>query len=530
MISIPFILNYNQNLKKNANAPHKRRIMSDEYFNQKMYILKKLNPEVFPNKNNLLFKSKSPFLRVFESNINRLKVQIENKSGSALVKNNTAAKTFDNIITQKTGRKILQETNQEESNTRIFYTKFYVYELINTVISLISVLLVVIYFEVTFNYSANDDVFPYGYYLLYLNLLSIALWINLSFYYYEQFNLRILNHIFPPTFKFIHTSMFKNLLLEIAITFLQPSQLFINKKYSIKLAFRSGIVVKRSVNSFLSLFVLTRIYLIDRFLIFQTDFMSPDSDEICRQYFFRANIKYSLIGLIKTKPFYIYSMIIISFLFAFQFIIKVFESAVNEQVDGAGLGNTFNIIYYSFITIYTVGYGDYSAKTTGGRIFVFLLSIIGNFLNSLFLMSLTKFFTLTPIESKQFNLLKKLALNEEKQKNAEKLVLSFSGLLKENVYNKNLEKDIIDLKPNTSKFMKTVKTFKKSVIDYEHHSSEFNNYSFANVIFSFQYLEKEYIKLTDIDNQSVESLKRIKQKLILEKGKILSNKEKNKKQ
>jgi hypothetical protein len=223
-------------------------------------------------------------------------------------------------------------------------------------------------------------------------------------------------------------------------------------------------------------------------------------------------------------------MIIISFLFAFQFIIKVFESAVNEQVDGAGLGNTFNIIYYSFITIYTVGYGDYSAKTTGGRIFVFLLSIIGNFLNSLFLMSLTKFFTLTPIESKQFNLLKKLALNEEKQKNAEKLVLSFSGLLKENVYNKNLEKDIIDLKPNTSKFMKTVKTFKKSVIDYEHHSSEFNNYSFANVIFSFQYLEKEYIKLTDIDNQSVESLKRIKQKLILEKGKILTNKEKNKKQ
>ena len=100
MISIPFILNYNQNLKKNVNAPHKRRIMSDEYFNQKMYILKKLNPEVFPNKNNLLFKSKSPFLRVFESNINRIKDQIEKKSGSNLLKPNNAAKTIDSIITQ----------------------------------------------------------------------------------------------------------------------------------------------------------------------------------------------------------------------------------------------------------------------------------------------------------------------------------------------------------------------------------------------------------------------------------------------
>ena len=129
MISIPFILNYNQNLKKNANAPNKRRTMSDEYFNQKMYILKKLNPEVFPNKNNLLFKSKSPFLRVFESNINRLKAQIDKKP-QTFIKKNSAAKAIDKIITQKTGRKILQETSQEESNTRIFYTKFYVYELI----------------------------------------------------------------------------------------------------------------------------------------------------------------------------------------------------------------------------------------------------------------------------------------------------------------------------------------------------------------------------------------------------------------
>ena len=108
MISIPFILNYNQNLKKNANAPNKRRTMSDEYFNQKMYILKKLNPEVFSNKNNLLFKSKSPFLKVFESNINRLKAQIDKKH-QTFIKKNSAAKAIDKIITQKTGRKIMEE-------------------------------------------------------------------------------------------------------------------------------------------------------------------------------------------------------------------------------------------------------------------------------------------------------------------------------------------------------------------------------------------------------------------------------------
>ena len=76
-------------------------------------------------------------------------------------------------------------------------------------------------------------------------------------------------------------------------------------------------------------------------------------------------------------------MIIISFLFGFQFIIKVFESAVNENVDGAGLGNTFNVIYYSFITIYTVGYGDYSPTTIFGKIFSIITCLMGNFLLSM---------------------------------------------------------------------------------------------------------------------------------------------------
>ena len=51
MISIPFILNYNATIKKSQFQ--KKRTLSDEYFNQKMYILKKLNPENFQNKNNL---------------------------------------------------------------------------------------------------------------------------------------------------------------------------------------------------------------------------------------------------------------------------------------------------------------------------------------------------------------------------------------------------------------------------------------------------------------------------------------------
>ena len=40
-----------------------------------------------------------------------------------------AFKAFNNIITQKTGKKLLHETSQEESNNRVFYSKFYIFKI-----------------------------------------------------------------------------------------------------------------------------------------------------------------------------------------------------------------------------------------------------------------------------------------------------------------------------------------------------------------------------------------------------------------
>lgn len=506
------------------------RAQSYSLFNGKEYIAKLLNPEYYSKDIPLLFKAKQrgnfrTFLRknnFARTSANKRKLSKQIRTVPTLKtqysKKTSIVNTFDKIVSLKSGLKLLQETSQEETNNRGFYAKFFTYEMINATISLISVLVIVIHFEETFNYDGNDNIFPFNLYLLFLNILSLLLWINIFLYYYDQYKLKVLNKIFPKNQTFFGSAMFKRFIVEVILTFIQPCPLFSGFKYQIETSFKDGIKLKRSINSLLSIFVLTRIYYIDHFLIFQSSFMSPDNDEICRKHFFNVNTKYALIALLKTKPVHVYFVFVVTVLFIFQYIIKVFESAITEHIESAQLNKTFNVIWYCLITIFTVGYGDIAARTDGGRIFVAILSIIGSFLISLLLMGLNNFLEQTQTEEKQFNLLKRIQLNETQKSKAKKLTNEFLKFVKKN---NNIRKSLGELTPNTREFIKAVNSFEDSRTNVEHHGDEINDYPFDNVGFGFKYFDKEYQKIIDEDKEllakmgnMLESLEEIKSHII----------------
>ena len=191
-------------IKSLENEKKHKRAGSYNIFNSKEYISKLLNPEYY-SKDIPLFKAKQSNLKTFfrknnlisRSTLNQRSLSKQIRTVPTLKtqysKKTSAVNTFDKIVSLKSGVKLLQETSQEETNNRGFYAKFYTYEMINAMISLISVLVVVIHFEATFNYEGNDDIFPYNFFLLFLNLLSVMMWINIILYYYDQYKLKILN-------------------------------------------------------------------------------------------------------------------------------------------------------------------------------------------------------------------------------------------------------------------------------------------------------------------------------------------------
>ena len=498
------------------------------FFNSNFYKRKVLDPEAdnMKDEDNLLFKAVAKQNLLGNKKKKRISTLSTKEASASKTGIEDSTELIDKIIELKTKSYLLQETSQKETNNRIFYSKFYIYEFITALLSLFSVIDIEIYFDLTFNYEGNDNTKPYGYLLLFLNITSVLFWLNNLLYAYDQFKLKLLNHLLAANTKFINTSYFKDFLVIFGVTFIQPCQLFSGYKYSIGTSYKSDIKLNRSINYILSILVLTRIIYIDRFIIFQTSYMTPDNDEICRKHFFKASYKYALISLLKTNPFHVYVMLIISFLYAFQFIIKVFESSVNQMIPSAQLNDTFNIIYYCFITIFTTGYGDMAAKTTGGRVAVFIISILGSFMISLFLMSLTSIVEFSQIEKKNFNLIKQTSLLTNKQVNAKELMNYVTKVWlnknrktekfiknKKNLEFDNFVDDVQNKNPNSRKFFEYYSKFKISDSDLSHQLSEINNYDFENIGFESQYFDKEYQKMNDDDKNNIKSLKKLLNKL-----------------
>ena len=531
------------NLKKNSrnnfrfnNNFHTRTLSEGSFYDNQnnSFITKLLNPEIFKYKNkNELFSQTPEFKSKIFNRSNQINIEekfqkqiraIPNKE-NIYSKKDSAFKAFDNIITQKTGKKLLQETSQEESNKRIFYAKFYLYELLSAVLSLLSLILVTIYFENTFNYEANDDIYPYEFLLILQNILYIIFLVNNYLYKYDEYKLRILNHNIPPNFSFRHSKFFKKFIIEALFTFIQPFKYFQNLHYTITISYGENIVLKRSINSILSIFVLTRLIFIDKFLIFQSSFMTPENDEICRKHFFKTNIKYSLKSLLRTKPFHVYAVIVINLLFAFQFIIKVFEYSINEYIEDAKLNNSFDVIYYSLITMFSVGYGDITAKTEEGRLFMIILTIIGSFLISLFIMSLSNILNKTLIEIKQYNLIKRINLIEKNKENAKKVVNEFAGLLtKKQII--DFKEKISNLNNNSRNFINSIKNFQKSQTELKFHSDQINDYDFDNISMGFQYFDNEYQRMITADEENINSLKKFFNEIEYKKNLLLKKKNK----
>ena len=391
--------------------------------------------------------------------------------------------------------------------------KFFTYEMINAFISLLSEVIIVLHFEWTFNYNGNDDIYPYNFILIVLNMLSVLLWINIMLYAYDKYKLNLLNRKYPKSYRFYQTALFKQAIVEVVCTFIQPSPLYSGMKYSIKPSFRSGITINRSINSVLSIFVLIRVYYIDRFLIFQSDYMTPDNNDVCRRHGFETDIKYSLIALLKTKPFHVYTIFVVTMLFVFQQGIKVFEIALSEHVTERPLNSFFHVLWYCLITIFTVGYGDYFARTDGGRILVTMLSLIGSFLISLFLMSMYNFLARSSTELKQFNLLKRIELIEIKNKRAQKVIGDIIEMYKDEDRNRSIRRDLNEMRPETRQFMGKIKNFENSEMEVEHHGDELNDYPFENVGVGIRYFESEYQKAIEKDKKMISDMQEILAKL-----------------
>ncbi|MGF1695142.1 potassium channel family protein [Vibrio kyushuensis] len=84
----------------------------------------------------------------------------------------------------------------------------------------------------------------------------------------------------------------------------------------------------------------------------------------------------------------VYLLIGVSWSFIYLIQIELFPSAFNGVEAKPWIDNMFEVIYFSFITLTTVGYGDISPALPIPRFFVFIESILGSFYLAIMVASL----------------------------------------------------------------------------------------------------------------------------------------------
>ena len=133
----------------------------------------------------------------------------------------------------------------------------------------------------------------------------------------------------------------------------------------------------------------------------------------------KATTLFGIKSVVQENPYILMSVLFISSALISAYAMQVFER--KAQPDLGLFANSFWLIG---VTMTTVGYGDLSPQTIGGRTVGMTCCIVGVFITSFTTIALNSFLHFTPPENKAYLLLQRLYWKELIQREAGKAVVT----------------------------------------------------------------------------------------------------------
>ncbi len=141
----------------------------------------------------------------------------------------------------------------------------------------------------------------------------------------------------------------------------------------------------------LSLF---RVYIVLRSLVNITIYSSPRSSRLCQQNGVDHNLLYSIKCILNEEPLRAIFVVFVITLIFLGIGLKLSEGVLlanNPTLPVTGFEQYSNCFWCVFITMGTVGYGDYFPKTFPGRTIIFVTALTGIVLSSILIVSLSAY-------------------------------------------------------------------------------------------------------------------------------------------
>ena len=366
-------------------------------------------------------------------------------------------KKFHNIYTKLTGKTFIVQSDYCLKAEKEFFDKKKNLEFITLLITILLLINGIFYYEMT--YSNEEEKYNNNNIILLYNLHLLNILFLLSLYFEENIDIQYeLSQGFVIKDENIFNSKRYIMLIIKFLFFLwHPSPIFTGKNIKIE-NLEKEIEFTFPLNSILLIALLLRFYyFIIRILLINSFFINPETSFICRQYDFEMSLMFSAKCQIKYSSIKAYSIVLLLFLVISAYVLRIFERPVNDVLD-----NYIDDIWLILVTMTTVGYGDITPRTIGGRIICSFSCIFGVFLISMVIDSFIALFYLKNHERRMLSILSKSENIERKKKLASDVISQYIGIIKTKVKGHNYNK-IMNTYNIVGPLKKTIKQFNKEI-------------------------------------------------------------------
>ena len=364
---------------------------------------------------------------------------------------------FHNVYQQLAGKNFIVEKEYQNQTNIEYYRKLINIQILICVIAFLSILTGILYYEKTYvenkeKAKSTDTVILY-----FLNIQSVLLFIAIILK--EKIKLKsdidLKNENVGATL--INTKRYITIILYFIFFTLQPSHIFQNIKIK-ETNDDDGTIIYYSLNSIFLVVLLLRTFFIFVTLLHISIFMSVQSKYICRQYSCENSLLYCLKCYAQYKPIQLYISGFLIILFTMAYGVRIFERPANDIFD-----SYIDAVWLIIITMTTVGYGDITAKTLGGRIVSMLSCLSGVFLTSMIIVTITNFLSLEVHEKRMLDILEKTEQLEEKKSLATEIIQMYVEIMTKNYNGYNYNKIMSDFQ--------LLAPIKKKILELKHNES-----------------------------------------------------------
>lgn len=148
------------------------------------------------------------------------------------------------------------------------------------------------------------------------------------------------------------------------------------------------------LSDFLLSLMFLRIYLLVKTAMSYSAYSGSYAKKLCQSYGFRVNMFFTLKSKLVVNPELTVLQIFFGTVVTHAYIVRILELPYS-RTQGSEFDSLFTSVWFSIITLTTIGYGDYSPSTPPGQMFTMLYAFWGALFLSLLVVACSSIFNLS---------------------------------------------------------------------------------------------------------------------------------------